>query len=82
MVLGDLPAEGGGDLTKKKIKEIPRVPVETLTCFGKVPHQDIITAIAARDRLTIKVPGVRFRVYNCKHCGEYHIGHINDKDLQ
>lgn len=57
-----------------KIKHIPRVPIETLTCKGKVPYYSVITAINARDALMEKEPTKKFNIYICRHCGEYHVG--------
>jgi hypothetical protein len=57
-----------------KTKHIPRVPLDDLTCKGKVPYHSIIEAINARDILEKKVPGKTFNIYICKHCGEYHLG--------
>jgi hypothetical protein len=59
-----------------KTKHIPRVPVLSLTCKGKVPLTNFITAMEARDRLAEKIPQKEFCVYNCPHCGEYHVGGV------
>jgi hypothetical protein len=59
-----------------KRKNTPRVPIETLTCKGKIQYTSVIVAIEARDRLAGKIPDKKFRVYICRHCGEYHVGGI------
>jgi len=58
----------------KKTKHIPRVPIENLTCKGKIPYKSILDAIAARATLEERVPDKKFNIYICKHCGEYHVG--------
>ena len=59
-----------------KKKNIPRVPIETLTCKGKIPYTSVIAALEAKEALVEKVPDKKFNVYICRHCGEYHIGGI------
>jgi hypothetical protein len=57
-----------------KRKHTPRVPIETLTCKGKIPYTSVIEAIEAKDALAEKVTDKQFNVYICRHCGEYHVG--------
>ena len=59
-----------------KQKNIPRIPVETVTCFGKVPLHTITAAMDAQERATKKWPGWIFNIYICHNCGEYHIGRL------
>lgn len=61
-------------LWMKKTKNIPRVPIELLTCKGKIQYTSVINAIEARDKLSEKIPDKKFTVYICRHCGEYHVG--------
>jgi len=59
------------------LKNMKRIPVDTLTCFGKRPLETIIDAIHARDVMSQK-NGVAFNFYYCRHCGKYHVGHKSD----
>jgi hypothetical protein len=60
--------------SKKSEKHVERVPLQAQTCKGKIPYNNVISAIAARDRLMERDPNKKFNVYICLNCGEYHVG--------
>ena len=43
------------------------------SCLGKLRHKDEASAVYAMAR----TGGVGLRVYICKFCGFYHVGHMN-----
>lgn len=61
-----------------KKKHMPRIPIQMLTCKGKIPYPSIIEAVQAKDLLENDVPDKKFTFYICQHCGNYHVGGVRE----